>query len=380
MMQKLPTEPHHSDSTKLASDMFLELIITSYDSIRTAVGSENANKVLHPHFENCGKAGYYNVGAGLDLPEAEKLMKFWLWSNHAVTKSCVKGSYTESSVMLEDKNCPFEGKVPELCHGYCQTAAEASIREIWPECNFSQIPGDDSNEHTCRWMAFIVRDNHMPSKTPNEKEAKSILEDLSADYFDWLAHAIPGELLVIATRAMIEIMDQDKTSLITLPRFNRCGMDFATRYLQHFGLGKGDAESMSKIIETICSAQNQKNRFLRIEKECAVGEIRECPYSDSPDLLCRQFEAFLNGVCSRFNPDFVFKYEQMMTHGDQYCTWKIVRKDIAQSQKSDRPITKENDEHPQMILMRRLARGEISIKEYEELKAFIASEMMKPSK
>lgn len=365
------------DLDSLIADLFWELIISSYESLERAIGSDRAEKAIRPYFENCGRAGYHNIAAALEMPGSEKLLKTWLWGNHAVTRSCAKGIISRDMVTLVNHDCPLEGRIPILCLGYCQIAAEAAAREVWPECNFSQIPADDTNDHTCQWIAYVHPQDTKSMDLAVEKEAKSFLEELSAEQFNWLAHAIPGELWVIATRVMLDSLDQDKASSIMRERMTRSGAEFAKR---HFGCNKSpgdDAKSLGAFIELVNQAQRQKGRFVPSEADIVVREIHECPYSDSPDLVCHQFEWFLNGICNWIDPAFEFKYSQMMTQGDQYCIWKISRKAGGKPRRSGLGTKLEgsSEEHPLMILARRLAKGEISMKEYAELKAFISSEL-----
>jgi hypothetical protein len=369
------TSDSDGPSQDLTFNLFIQLITTSYESLAIALGPENAKKAMRPYFENSGKAGYHNIVAALDISESEKLLKIWLWGNHAVTKSCIKGAIGPNKVMLENYQCPFEGKIPEFCNGYCQTGAEAAAREVWPECNFSQIPADDTNDHRCRWVAFIVPDRAEPGRAVIQKEASAVLKELPPHQFDWLAHAISGEVWVIATRAMLDSIDQEQAASIILQRMSKSGAEFAERHYKASGPGAIDVTSLVAFVESINKAQQQKGRIISSEPDKVVMEIHECPYSDSPDLLCREYEAFLNGACARIDPNYEFKYEQMMTHGDQYCIWNISRKEDRSPLGQD--VTKKGGDegHPLMILMRRLARGEISIKEYEELKAFITSEL-----
>ena len=355
--------------------MFSQLITASFESLATALGSENAKKAIRPYFENSGRAGYHNVAAAFNMSDSERLLKIWLWYNYAITRSCIKGEIGANRVMLENYLCPFEGRIPEFCNGMCQTAAEAVAREVWPECNFSQIPADDTNDHHCRWVAFIVPDKADPGKVVIQKEASAVLKELSPDQFDWLAHAVSGEVWVIATRALLDSIDQEQAASIFLQRMSKSGAEFAERHFIASGQGKGDVTSLVAFVESINKAQQQKGQIISSEPDKVMMEIHECPYSDSPDLLCREYEAFINGACSRIDPNYEFKYQQMMTRGDQCCIWKISRKKEVSTQGNDTTNKDREKEHPLMILMRRLARGEISMKEYEELKTFISSEL-----
>lgn len=359
-------DPYEKSDDNLTYRLFLQLISTSYQSLSSALGPEEAKRAIRPYFENSGKAGYHNVAANLQTQESERLMHFWLWANHGVTRSCVKAAFGPNKVMLENDRCPLEGRIPEFCNGFCQVAAEACAREVWPECNFSQIPADDTNDHRCRWSAFTTSGTS-PSNELVEKDASSILRELPPEQFEWLAKSISGEFWVIATRAVLDSLDEQQASPMFLESMKKSGGEFVMQNkVGHEAKGEGIKSALT-FVQSINAIQQQKGQIVSSTPEMVTVEIHECPYADAPPLLCREYEAFLNGACAQIDPGLLFKYHQMMTRGDKHCTWSISRKN-GEKKSAD-------EDHPKMILMRRLARGEITIKEYEELRNYLSTEL-----
>jgi hypothetical protein len=70
-------------------------------------------------------------------------------------------------------------------------------------------------------------------------------------------------------------------------------------------------------------------------------------------------EAFNDGACKSIDPNLDFEYEKMMTRGDEKCIWSIRRRKGA---------SQDFLRDPLHVLKHRLARGEITVKEYDEIR------------
>jgi aryl-alcohol dehydrogenase-like predicted oxidoreductase len=85
--------------------------------------------------------------------------------------------------------------------------------------------------------------------------------------------------------------------------------------------------------------------------------------------MCLQYEAFFNGICEAIDPDYEFAYDRMMTDGDESCHWAIRRK--AGRAPIEAPSTPSDDEDMLKALKWRLTRGEITLEQYQQLRAVL---------
>jgi hypothetical protein len=113
------------------------------------------------------------------------------------------------------------------------------------------------------------------------------------------------------------------------PHINEAGQMFADSIVDLYEI-KGD--DLNKIDET----SNLFEEFLGIdhhemektrEKIIRVGGSK-CPWREGQMEACMAVhEIFLNGICSKINPEFQCRFTQMITKGDPICCWILEKKE-----------------------------------------------------
>lgn len=355
----------------LSIGLLREWWITSTQALVDTIGSEAALRRLKPYFVHAGKAG------GLVFQEMSGIQ-----SNDPMASENGMGLAFE--VMMEGKwgpisidedgnftadffDCATLGLNKEVCISCCDYSTCNCHKEISPAYEMRLIKSIGFGDSECGWITykegakqpipsregFRVLVDHRPSYVPSE-ELK-----------EYLCHAWSGEFWILVTRAFIDSIGSEKA--LERLRF----------YMRHSGLSvgiqmsnrfKGIERKVVSIVDIVKMVQSLHERKVVVQEGADRAEciVEECPFaSGAPQEICHQYEAFFNGICEAIDPSYEFSYDRMMTKGDQTCHWTIRKKkdhaDIGASPESTL-------EPPLEILKIRLARGELSLEEYRELK------------
>lgn len=113
------------------------------------------------------------------------------------------------------------------------------------------------------------------------------------------------------------------------PPITEAGLLFADSIVDLYEI-KG--EDLSKIDETshlyeefigVDHHEMEKTR----DKIIRVGGSK-CPWREGQMEACMAVhEIFLNGICSKINPEFQCRFTQMITKGDPICCWILEKKE-----------------------------------------------------
>ncbi len=172
-----------------------------------------------------------------------------------------------------------------------------------------------------------------------------------------------AELWVNVTRGFIDSSGSEEALSKLKFYIQHSGMSLGYRIAEKNIIFKNRTESALGLIITLHRLHQKKLEVIN-KLDCIEGIIDECPFAaGSPPEICSQYEAFYNGYLQVTNPDYEFKYDRMMTRGDNTCHWLILKKKtltlMNDSQSSESPID---------YLKKRYVRGEINEEEYRRMK------------
>jgi predicted ArsR family transcriptional regulator len=159
---------------------------------------------------------------------------------------------------------------------------------------------------------------------------------------------------------------------ILCPIAERIGSKVGKSLVQKHPEFKDDVEAVGQLIDMVERTMLGRMGGSRpLSNDEFVREITECPMLVfSPPEMCKQTEAFYQGICRSIDPDLEFHYEKMMSAGDDICLWSLRRKS-ASPPKEEKEISRTS-QTPLEVLKMRLAKGEVTKQEYEELRELLS--------
>jgi predicted ArsR family transcriptional regulator len=377
-----PTSSKEKEGRRDPDDLSLwilrECTVSTIDALRSTVGKEGTKSALAPYFINSCKAFIINMRGKVAEDELGiKILKTWLWANNAFTGAARSCGVGKSEVLLMNYGCPFEGRGQEICHVACRLGAEAMMGDIRPDCSFHQTPAHETTDHSCTWQASWNEEG--PAYNPQARifDAREYLDLWTEEEWDWLRHHVTAEFLLSAIRALVDQIGADDATVALEPFMREAGTSVFSRLNDEEGSGEKDLRTASTLINRLNMLEKQIGSEIDTDDDVVSKSVVECPFCDSPEIFCRQYEVMCDEICKRISPDLSFRYESMITRGDPNCVWVISSKGSVgtndQKIKAIEPTSQAID--PLRVLLQRLAKGEISKQEYEELKTFISSEL-----
>jgi hypothetical protein len=189
----------------------------------------------------------------------------------------------------------------------------------------------------------------LPWKNPQELE-----DSFSVQYY--------AEWWVIATRALIDHLGEEKAAIVLGPYMKYSGVSYGLKASSFQHEESGQVRINRCLIEITESLQMKASPPASSDN---IGEwtIIECPFKDAPIQVCRQFESFCNGICEAIDPSYEIAYDRMMTKGDKTCHWVVRKKGKPTQEKSKEEAPSED---PAKALAMRFAKGEITDEELEK--------------
>jgi len=168
----------------------------------------------------------------------------------------------------------------------------------------------------------------------------------------------------------IDVHGSEKALKALLPLARKIGSDTGKRLAEENPGMMNNAATLGHLIDQFGQATMQRGSTEYLSKNELGKEITDCPFQTFTYEMCKLMESLLQGVVESLNPDLTFAYDSMMTKGDSTCRWHLSSKGeklvIIQPEKAEVA-------DPLSMLKMRLAKGEISKQEYEEIKAVISA-------
>jgi len=342
----------------LLRDFWIKVTMALTDTI----GAKSALDVLTPYFIHHAKYVESLIQSSqIKFSTLEEIFAEFAGANQMVNRTKVSGELREKGVLYKAIDCATRGASSVACICSCRLASEPVLEDFNSDYRIMMNQSLSEGDPFCSWT--IAKKERLYTTDLGGKLADLEPPSVDKSAAEEVVPQILGEFWSISTRAFIEAIGPERTREILTERQRTFGGESAANILALSGsegetfLGTGrTAVLMNEIFQI-------KGDDISIGQNRIEREISECPLSGSPVEVCYQYEAFLNGMLRKIEPDCELKYDRMMTKGDGACHW-VIRKNL---------VTKDEERHedPLRILAIRLAKGEISDDEFEKKKALL---------
>lgn len=358
----------------LANDILTELNISSFNELVRVTGLAQAMPTMRLY----KKRNLYMLlsevrknlglkGTGIDALVIPLFFAQCALGNPKNVSCEIKERGAEGTV----KDCIYKDASPEFCIFISHFTTEPLCEAIDPSYESFWTHHMTSGDPYCRYV-FVKK-----------SDDKKGLEDLGKTISVIPSPNVPKEQLMAmkswilfhfwdaVTESFTDIHGSQKTVEILGANARRIGLNVGSMMLQSNPALKGDAQALGHLIDLFGMIMNQKGAVLSSSKDIFTKEITDCPFQIFPYEMCKQFEALFQGICGSIDPDLEFHYTKAMTMGDETCAWSVSNKLIDASKLEEAQLVR-NIEDPLKILKIRLARGEITKQEFEDLKEIVS--------
>jgi hypothetical protein len=357
-----PREISGAERRELSIGLIREWFLSATQVLVDHVGSEEALSHLKPYFINTGMAGAHNIPTfhGMDFEEATVSLQIIPYMWPLVTSGRLNNIFRadDNSSIYEIAGCGTGGRSKEACTCICQYTLNAGVGENrgWELIMDRSLSFGDP---TCHLLVNAINNVPKVAAIDSYRIPECEIPPIQAeDVWGFLALAYIGETWSNATRALIDCVGSEKMMVDLGSQMRSIGISFTKRFSSSPASNGETGQAIIDIIDMIQTLHLRKGTTSKTE-----GTLRECPFSSSPHEICLQYEAFFNGICEAVDPSFEFKYDRMMTKGDKTCHWTIRKKE---DRSKAGPKKEEAPDNPEKALALRLARGEISLEEFEK--------------
>ena len=320
MVDYIGSEMIKNRFAEISSGLLWEWWTTATQALVDAVGTEDALKALRPYYINANNAGaqistsfFSNLSKDPDF-----MLKMALFGSEAWFGGKAELKASENLVILDIFGCMTKGESNELCHMTCKELMDNQAQNMGPGAfavlERSLSGGDDS----CRIL--IGTKEGMTGR--NLKYFKEI-EHMNINDSEFRNFQIQyvSESWVFTTRAVIDSLGAQAARERLCSYMRRSGLSYGFRILNILR-GESKQSTVKEVVQYINDLHLRKGKVLSTNGSFGE-EVFECPFSQAPQEVCLQYEAFFNGVCDAIDPEYEFRYHHMMTDGDESCNWII---------------------------------------------------------
>jgi hypothetical protein len=240
-----------------------------------------------------------------------------------------------------------------------------------------------NNEYECIWTHHLSNgdpyDRYVYRKKAGKYESLFDLGKTIKTIPKWevpkeeqraLRDYVLNNVLDAVVEGFIDSQGSERTLEILVPMAKKIGLEGGNLLAKQNPGMKNDVSTIGHLIDMFGQSVMQRGKTDFLSKDELSKEITDCPFQIFTYEMCKLMEALLQGVIQSLNPDLEYEYDTMMTKGGETCRWHlrtIGAKPIIIHQ------TGEEVNDPLAMIKMRLAKGEISKKEYEEIKKLISA-------
>jgi hypothetical protein len=368
--KKKELSPSKTDASihNLAYDCISQVVVQDFKLFLETVGAQKVLSAYQPMGEYSGHAIARNFLNRLELKGDGSdvvAIPVYAFTNNMLNCSSDPIEIRERGVEVRTTSCiaSKNGVPPEYCVAVSHNAGNGVAKEINPEFEIVYTHHLTQGDPYCRYVVKRRSDRmgdmndlgNLLRVLPPIELPESEKEALTTSY--------NCSIWINTIRAMLEILgSEDTIALIEVPSKLK-GKAFGKDARKLLGLENTDARDAELVIETLGLALGQDHKRLEDGSDLVMAEIKGCALMDGPFETCKQFELLADGICEAIDPSYEFAYDSMMTKGDKTCHWTIKKKGELVKVKTKGEVTSED---PARALGLRLARGEISLEEFEK--------------
>ena len=360
---------------KSRDSLFFSLISCTFRVVAESADSETLDRIFRPYAANLAMAFPQNMAERMKgFGESEIIMASWMWANNSFTSAAYEYRVTTGQIVLVNKGCPYGKASPAVCRFVCTHIALSMASLYWSGGYFRQVPGHMIGTDQCVWVAS--RQAQVPQGIENlqKTDAENLLSRLSSQELDWLHSHAQGELWRLGVQMTLDLLGESLAaeSLLAAARMEGQRLGVGQRH----GIGEVlDIDDIASAISIIWEGIGQNGEMIRRDSGSISWVVSECPLKGNHPIACLQRESFLDVFTKGTNPAASLCYEEMNSRNDGQCTRVLT---INNAFLDGRSEDSGADIDPLKILLSRLAKGEISVDEYREMRSFIENEMRSP--
>jgi hypothetical protein len=275
----------------------------------------------------------------------------------------------EGEGFFESEGCPFLGTIPEICHCYCNVMMSSITKQIDADLEVESTPGTGKDDPRCKWRYYYRTRSPMSKFSNQELDITSMMTHISERELQWRGHHYYGGVWLMITYAMVNGLGSEAMNECLSSRMRRNGFSFGLRIKQYLEIEGRDLDSILRALDVFSKGVCQKNIPLSIDEDTVRIQVNECwwSYNDyaTPEH-CRLVEIINDSICKSINPDYEFRYDSMRTEGADICAWTVRKRSAIRNYQADAPKA-PTEQDLLSVLKMRLARGEISLDQYEKI-------------
>jgi predicted hydrocarbon binding protein len=283
----------------------------------------------------------------------------------------VETSITEGGGVIKVHDCIFRNATPEFCVTISHFTADLICEAINPdyECIYTHQLTNGDPYCRCIYKKKGEKVNlKNPGRTITHLNFAETPEAVRRDIRNFtLSHFWDA-----TTEAFMDLRGSRETLDHLLPVAYQIGYEMGEAFRKTdptpaitFAMMGGTFDMLGEIMHQVGTTTNtSQDEFIKV--------ISDCPFQTFPNEMCRQIEALYQGLTQAVNPDAEFSYREMINDGGRICSWSVRRKGITPTPTNfiEQNMAKAQD--PINLLKTRLAKGEISLDEYETIKRAIS--------
>jgi hypothetical protein len=350
--------------SELSAQFLWNWVAMIFDVFIQEAGPERTLSAIRPHIKHSGMAQAQNAlkFLGKQKSELENLTAPWMFVYGTLFgEDFLTVVLKETCAVAELRKCPISYSRPEICialshyvsEGWCE-AINTEYETVWTQHQTEGAP-------SCKFI-LKRKDAYLSSLEFEEEKAIIPYPELSEEMRNYIRYDAPAESGIIFTTAFLEVSGSERALKLLRKRAGEWGSQVGPAIAKKLGIVGKETADLAKIVDSFEQTIGL-NGGITSHGNLAQKEIIDCPLSIGPPEHCLQLESFLSGICEAINPDYEFTYDSMMTRGDKTCHWTIRKKGELVKEKTKGEITSED---PAKALGLRLARGEISLEDFEK--------------
>lgn len=375
-MTDFKSDEFRSYVSNLLNESIAELNVSSFNELVKASGLNATLSALKPYMIPIGHlmVSMANENMGLEGDGLDAAFIPFLFTQRTIWADATGEIRQEGAVGLVH-DCIYHRvhANPEFCLAMSHYSSGAICEVVNPDYECIWTHHLTNGDPYCRYVVKRKSDPSMnledlgntlvtvPRIDPPRANDMDIEKFNMLGWWSWL------------TMSSVDLRGPDKTLEILCPIAERIGSKAGKSLVQKHPEFKDDVEAVGQLIDMVektMLGRMGSSRYLSNDE--FVREVTECPMLVfSPPEMCKQTEAFYQGMCKSIDPDLEFHYEKMMTAGDDKCIWSLKRKSISAPPKEEKEIPRTS-QTPLEVLKMRLAKGEVTKQEYEELRELLS--------
>jgi hypothetical protein len=277
----------------------------------------------------------------------------------------VEGIYTEKGASVKVHDCLFRGASQEFCVTISHFTTDLMCEAIDPDYECIWTHHINKNDPYCRYV-YKKKGEHVDLMDPGKIVAVLNIPSIPEVDLRFMKNFILTHFWDATTEAFMDLRGSKETLDHLIPVAYDLGHEMGETFK-----GPGQAPSLTPemiggMFAMLGEIMTQQGTNRPVSQNEFCKDITDCPFQTFPNEVCRQIEALFQGMVHAINPDLEFSYGKMMNAGAPICSWSVRNRGMVPST----DVVKETASRsidPLSILKLRLAKGEISIEEYDKI-------------